>query len=39
MERSLNKGTPINCTLIHEESIKINLSQEKVSLAKVYKCI
>jgi len=39
MERALNKGTPINCTLIHEESIKINLSQEKVSLAKVYKCI
>ena len=37
-ERALNKGVPNNCQIIHEEQIKINFSQEKVSLAKVFKC-
>ena len=37
-ERSLNKGTPNQCKLISDESIKINFSNEKIILAKIYKC-
>ena len=37
-ERSLNRGTPNNCELIHQETIKINFSREKIILAKIFKC-
>ena len=38
LERSLNKGTPNNCKLVYEETRNINFSNEKLSLAKVFKC-
>ena len=37
-ERGLKKGLPNNCTNIHNESIKINFSDEKIIVAKVFKC-
>ena len=37
-ERSLKKGTPNKCDLINEQSININFSNEKILLAKIYKC-
>ena len=37
-ERSLNKGLPNNCELIHKEVKKINFSNEELILAKLYKC-
>jgi len=37
-ERALNKGTPNNCSIIFEEKTKINFSQEKIILAKIFKC-
>jgi len=37
-ERSLKKGTPNQCDLINEQSININFSNEKIFLAKIYKC-
>ena len=37
-ERSLNKGTPNQCDLISGQSIYINFSNEKIDLAKIYKC-
>ncbi len=38
-ERSLNKGLPNNCELIYKEVKTINFSNEKLILAKLYKCI
>ena len=38
IERALKKGIPNNCSNIHNESIKINFSNEKIILANVYKC-
>ena len=38
MERSLKKGTPNNCKIIYEETRSINFSNEKLFLAKVFKC-
>jgi len=38
LERGLKKGLPNNCTNIHNESIKINFSDEKIIVAKVFKC-
>ena len=38
MERSLKKGTPNNCNLIYEEKRSLNFSNEKITLAKVFKC-
>ena len=37
-ERSLKKGTPNQCNLISDQSININFSNEKIILAKIYKC-
>ena len=37
-ERSLDKGTPNQCILVSDQSIKINFSNEKIILAKIYKC-
>tara|TARA_B100001250_G_C19769816_1_gene776566 strand:+ start:146 stop:1726 length:1581 start_codon:yes stop_codon:yes gene_type:complete len=37
-ERSLNKGLPNNCNSIHNETVNINFSKEKLILAKVFKC-
>jgi GTP-sensing pleiotropic transcriptional regulator CodY len=38
MERKLNKGVPNKCAKIYEEKIQLNLSKEKIVLAKVFKC-
>ena len=38
VERGLKKGLPNNCTNIHNESFKINFSDEKIIVAKVFKC-
>ena len=38
MERKLKKGTPNNCNLLYEESRYVNFSNEKVVLAKIFKC-
>ena len=37
-ERALKKGVPNNCGLIHQETIQLNFSQEKIILAKVFEC-
>ena len=38
MERGLRKGTPNNCEIIYEETRSLNFSNEKLSLAKVFRC-
>jgi len=38
LERALNKGVPNGCDLIHQEEVKINFSNEKIVLAKIFKC-
>lgn len=38
-ERSLNKGIPNNCKIIHEENLKINISKENLYLARIFKCV
>ena len=38
IERTLKKGIPNNCTEVHTENIKMNFNNEKIDLAKVYKC-
>ena len=38
IERTLKKGIPNNCSEVHTEYIKMNFTNEKIDLAKVYKC-
>jgi len=38
VERTLKKGIPNNCFEVHTENIKMNFTDEKIDLAKVYKC-
>ena len=38
IERTLKKGIPNNCSEVHTENIKMNFTNEKIDLAKVYKC-
>ena len=38
MERGLKKGTPNNCDIIYEETRSLNFSNEKLFLAKVFRC-
>ena len=38
VERTLKKGIPNNCSEVHTENIKMNFTDEKIDLAKVYKC-
>lgn len=38
-ERAINKGVPNNCTIIHQEKIRLNFSKEDLILAKLYRCI
>ena len=38
MERKLKKGLPNKCVEIHRESITLNFSKEKITLAKVFRC-
>ena len=38
MERGLRKGTPNNCDIIYEETRSLNFSNEKLFLAKVFRC-
>ncbi len=38
MERGLKKGLPSRCKNIHQETIKINFSNEDIVVAKVFKC-
>ena len=38
LEKGVNKGTPNNCNLIFKEETKINFSNEKLVLAKLYRC-
>ena len=37
-ERSLKKGVPNKCDMIHSETSRINFSKEDIVLAKIYKC-
>ena len=37
-ERSLRKGMPNNCKITKQEKINVNFSNEKLILAKIYKC-
>ncbi len=37
-ERGINKGVPNNCRLFFEEKKRVNFSNEKLTLAKIYKC-
>ena len=38
LERGVNKGTPNNCNLIFKNETKLNFSNEKLVLAKLYRC-
>ena len=38
LERALKKGTPNNCTIVHQEKVRINFSREDIILAKIFKC-
>ena len=38
LERSLKKGVPNGCEIIHNEKININFSNEELILAKIYVC-
>ncbi len=38
MERNRNKGHPNSCNNIHNETVSINYSNEKLILAKIYEC-
>jgi hypothetical protein len=38
IERTLKKGIPNKCYEVHTENIKMNFSEERIDLAKIYKC-
>ena len=38
IERGVNKGVPNNCNLVFKEEKNMNFSNEKLVLAKIFKC-